>query len=274
MTWSFFASFRHRAPARALTHTLAVAPLAAMSLACLTQVDGDRARTHECPDGETCSAMTPAGLTFLGRALFDLGETPRLGPIVEGGTLEVGLIGLVPADRGTPVPHEARVDGSGVLAVQARVGDFEPLFSVDSHVLVRGRAVGEGSLRIVDPSTGALHDRTPLRVVGVDDVRVVSATDPDRGYLYAGCNERIGVRLLSGQNGIEVRAIDDSMTVRIAGVSVEPEPTLWDCVLVAVPEAPEELSLEIHAGGRDFVRTIPVRTLEDDGLRECPASVD
>lgn len=280
MTRSFFTSLRRRVPARALTHTLAVAPLAAMSLACLTPVDGDRATTGECPMGETCSETTPAGLIFIGRALFDQGETPRLGPIVEGGTLEVGLTGLIPPEQTSPIAHEARVDGPGVLSVQPGVGEFGPLdeegnslFPVDAHVVVTGRSVGEGNLRIVDPSTGALHDRTPLLVVGVDDVSVVSATDLDRDHLYAGCDEMVGVRLLSGQD-IEVRAIDDSMTVRVAGVSMQPEPAFWDCVVVTVPETPGELAFEIHAGGRDFVRTMPVRTLEDDGLSACPARAD
>ncbi len=280
MPRSFFTSLRHRVPARALTHTLAAAPLAAMSLACLAPVDGDRATTGECPAGETCSDTTPAGLTFIGRALFDQGETPRLGPIVEGGTLEVGLVGLIPAEQTTPIAHEARVDDSGVLTVRAGEGEFGPLdeegrslFPVDSHVLVTGRTVGEGNLRVVDPSSGALHDRTPLSVVGIDDVAVVSATDLDRDHLYAGCDEMVGVRLLSGQD-IEVRAIDDSMTVRVAGVSMQPEPAFWDCVVVTVPETPGELAFEIHAGGRDFVRTMQVRTLEDDGLSECPARAD
>lgn len=281
MTRSALASLRFRGPGRALTHTLAVTPVAALSLACLVPVDGDRATTGDCPMGETCSQATPSGLTFVGRALFDQGETPRLGPIVEGGTLEVGLLGLIPIDREVPIAHEARVDEPGVLSVVAGTGEFGPLdeegrslYPVESHVVVTGLAVGGGHLRMVDPATGELYDRTPVDVVGIDDVTVVSATDLDRSHLYAGCDEMVGVRLLSGQDAIEVRAIDDSMTVRVAGVLVEPEPAFWDCVVVTVPETPGDLAFEIHAGGRDFVRTMEVRSLDDDGLSACPARAD
>lgn len=266
---------------RALVHASAATPVLVLSLACLTPVDGDRAMTGECPAGETCSQATPAGLTFIGRALFDQGETPRLGPIVEGGTLEVGLVGLVPEGATDTLAHEARVDDASILSVERGTGTFgpthedgEPLFPVDDHVVVGGARVGTASLRVVDPTSGALFDRTPLTVVGVDDVRVVSATDPDRDHLLAGCDEMVGVQLLSGQSGIEIRAIDDSMTVHADGTEVLPEPMFWDCVQVTPAADATEMRFEIHAGGRDYVRTLAVHTLAEDGLEACPAPRD
>jgi hypothetical protein len=266
---------------RALVHAAAATPVLALSLACLTPVEGDRAATGECPAGETCSEATPVGLTFIGRAFFDQGETPRLGPIVEGGTLAVGLVGLVPEGASDAVAHEARVDDASILSVERGTGTFGPtdeegvpFFPVDDHVVVTGARVGTASVRVVDPATGELYDRTPLMVVGVDDVRIVSATDPERDHLLAGCDEMVGVQLLSGQSGIEIRAIDDSMTVHADGTEVLPEPMFWDCVQVTPAADAREMRFEVHAGGRDHVRTIEVHTLAEDGLTACPARRD
>lgn len=233
-------------------------------------MQGERALTGRCPPRETCSEATPSGLFFVGRELFDhQAELPRLGPIAERGTLHIGLIGLVPADREMPLPHEARVDAPDVLSVVEGSAPFGPT-AFDAHVVVTGREEGEGHLRIVDPATGELYDRAPLAVVSIDDVAVVSAIEPSRPYLYASCEERVGVRLLSGADERAERAIDDSMTVVVAGVPVSAEPEFWDSVVVTVPDGVDELAFEIRAGGRDFVRTLPVRSLATDGLTVCP----
>ena len=84
----------------------------------------------------------------------------------------------------------------------------------------------------------------------------------------------VGIELLSGQEGIEVRAIDDSMTVRAEGTVVSPEPQFWDCVRVTPESGATEMQFEIRAGGRDYVRSMPVRTLAQEGLASCPVRRD
>src|SRR5689334_3385539 len=51
---------------------------------------GERASTHECPEGETCSGLTPNGVYFdSARTSDDLSEQQGFLPMAERGTMTV-----------------------------------------------------------------------------------------------------------------------------------------------------------------------------------------
>lgn len=152
----------NRRSAFQLRFVLSVSVLAALSLACMQEVDGERATTGECPPGEVCSDATPAGLTFVGHAFYD--ETAlRLGPVLVNGTFEVGLRGR----DGEPLPPIAfEIEDGAVLSAERGTGVFgptneagDPFYVVDSHLTLTGTGSGASYLRVTDPSTGELFDR-------------------------------------------------------------------------------------------------------------------
>lgn len=259
---------------------LSYLPVLALSLACLAPVDGERAATGDCPAGERCSAATPEGLVFVGQTLFDGAGLPRLGPIVAGGSLEVGL--ERPGDAALPAFAAETTNAAVILPL--RGDDFfgpptesgEPSFAVEAHLNLVAATPGEAFLRIVDPTTGELFDRTSFVVVDVDDVRLRNVSEPERDHLLAGCTQMVGVELLGNQDGIEVRAIDDGMRVWADGVELEREPSLWDCVAVTPAEVspPAPMRFVVDVGPRRYERTLAVRTLASEGLTACPARAD
>ncbi len=254
--------------ARSARVALFIAPLASLCLACFASVDGDRAATGACPEGETCSDAAPEGLRFVGRALFDE-EVVRLGPILVGGTFELGLA----TPDGSPLPaFELELDEPRALEGSRGTGTFagDDWMPVDAYVRLVGRAPGTPTVRLVDPSTGALLDRMPIDVVAFDRVELVNVTAPDRDHLLAGCEQMIGVRLYGDDQGTPVRGFDEDMSVRAGTQSLAPEVRLWDCFTYTPGADAGEATFTVHAGGRDHVRAMPVRTLREEGLTSCP----
>lgn len=250
----------------------AVGVLAALSLACMSEVDGERAATGECPAGETCSDATPTGLRFVGNTMYDQ-SVLQLGPVLAGGTFEVGLR----SNGGEALPAFAYdVEDSGVFTASRGEGVFgptndagEPLHPVDGYLTLKGAAPGRTYLRITEPATGELYDRLAIDVYEIDEVQVVLAQDAERTYLYEGCEEMVGVRLMANDGAREIRAFDQSVTIRAEG-GVEEEARFWDCVLYQVPEGHAEITFEVEVTGQTLTRTLPVQSLESDGLTECP----
>ncbi|MCZ7687367.1 MAG: hypothetical protein M5U28_54965 [Sandaracinaceae bacterium] len=159
--------------------------LSIFSLACLAEVDGERAATGECPAGETCSSATPEGLEFVGRALFDE-PTLRLGPVLVGGSFELGLR----TQDGAPLPAFAASSSTNGVRVTVGDGVFgpttedgEPYYLVDSYLVLRATSAGVAQIRVTDPATGELYDRLSIEAVELDSVNVVVAQDPDRLHL-------------------------------------------------------------------------------------------
>lgn len=252
---------------------LSVSVLAALSLACMQEVDGERATTGECPEGEVCSDATPAGITFVGNAFYDESML-QLGPVLVNGTFDVGL----KSADGQPLPDYAfSIEDGAVLAADNGLGVFgpttdegEPLYVVDDHLTLTGMGSGETYLRITDPATGELFDRILIEAYFVEDVRVVNVTEPDRDHLLAGCEQMVGVRLLANNGSDELRAFDQSVQIRVDDGTVSDEPQFWDCFLYDVPAERTEVTFYVDAVGETYVRTMPVRTLEEEGLTECP----
>ncbi len=255
---------------RGLVHTAAIAPVAIFSLACL--VGGERADGAECPTGEICSAATPSGLTFVPLWTFDADvrsqEVFTLDPIATGGHAEIGLLGLA-GDDGV-LAHSARVEDGTFAMLHRTSGEFGGQYGatqldVDDHVVLSGVAAGATTLRIVDPETEELYDCVALRVIDLDDVRVVPS-HTDRAHLLAGCAGLVGVELLSEA---DERLIDDRMTIASdEGASISR--ARWDLVRVTPADGASEVRFTIHAGGRDFERSVPIQTLADEGLTVCP----
>lgn len=271
----FDTSLRFRRRRHALL-VVATSFLSVFSLACLASVDGERAATGECPEGETCSGATPDGLEFVGRAFFDE-PTLRLGPVLVGGSFELGLR----AQDGAPLPAFAASSSTNGMRVTVGDGVFgpttedgEPYYLVDSYLVLRATSAGVAQIRVTDPATGELYDRLSIEAVELDAVDVVVAQDPDRPHLYAGCDEMVGVRLMANNGTTRVRGFDEGMRVRADGTDLEEEPFFWDCVVYPIPAGATEVAFDVDVAGRSFRRTMPVSSLADDGLAECPAARD
>jgi len=260
----------HRARALALS----VALLSVLCLACLGEVDGERATTGECPAGEICSEATPDGLTFVGRMFFDE-PMLRLGPVLVGGTLDIGLR----TREGAPLPDYVATSTGPALTVREGESTFgptnedgEPLYPVEGYVTVRANRPGVSHVRISDATSGELFDRLEIEAVELDSVAVVVAQEPEREALYAGCEEMIGVRLLADQSDVPVRGFDEGMTVSANGHPLVEEPLFWDCVVYDVGADESEVEVEVQVAGRTFRSTLPVVSLEAGA--SCPERAD
>jgi hypothetical protein len=256
---------------RGLVHTAAIAPVAFASLACV--VGGERAETGACPPGEVCADATPSGLTFVSTGTFDLSErhgTERpIEAIAVGGRAEIGFLGLRDAND-VALPHTARVSDGSVLALRDGDGVFGAngnfVIEVDAYAELLGVTAGSAGVRVIDPTTGELFDRLEIDVVELDDVRVQSVRTSDP--LFAGCPGALGVMLF----GDRIRAMDQDMRIEIEGATSSQRQS-WDRVLVTPGEDTRVLTVTVHAGGEDFVRSLTVVTLEAQGRTTCPAAI-
>jgi len=243
-----------------------------MILACT--VEGERAATGECTEGEVCSKVTPDGLNFLGTSFYDESGL-RLGPLLVEGSLDVGL-----QNPGGALPDfEIQAESGGAFSADLGQGVFgptdsegRPLLAVDAFVTLQGLREGETYLRITDPATGELMDRLNIQTYEITDVAVTNAGDPDRDHLLAGCDQMIGVHLLANDGEVEVRAFDQDVEIRTADGMTFDEPQFWDCVNYEVPEDAEEVLFYVDAVGKTYERTLPVRTLRQEALLECPVA--
>lgn len=244
--------------------------LLATSLACgMAEVAGERNGSNgDCPVDEVCSDATPAGLMFVGQVFYD-DPAERLGPMVKGGVLEIAY--KAPFDE---VVSSAEVQVEGPLALTPGDGMFGEADSTASDYAIQGWAtivgtdLGTGFVRVVESRSGALYDRLPIDVVEVDDAQIGHAWDPERTHVRAGCDELLAVRLMAGDEA--TRLFDQDMSMSIDQGDMEPDPVMWDCVRLVPPMDQDEVTVTLDSGGKLFTRTFPVRTLEEDGLTECP----
>jgi len=238
------------APAAALALTLTVACFDDGTRTVL----GERAGEGTCPEDETCSDEVPHGLYFRGQMLYDEGAD-RLGPVLVGGRFDLVFR-----------PVEGEIDGFDVTIE----GDsLEAKVTGDHDLALWGTASGSSTVRIVDPDTGELYDRLTLETVTIDDVELHNVVEEDRPFLYAGCEEMIGMRLIA--DGGRLRAFDQDATVT-APTEVEPDPFVWDCFTYEVPPEEDTVVFEVEAGGQRWEREVPVVPLPPG--RSCPEMRD
>jgi hypothetical protein len=255
--------------------TVSCIPLSVLAIglvACMARVDGERASTGECPAGEVCSQATEQGLHFIGHAFFDDSDTLLLGPVMVGGTFELGI---KTADGG-PLPEFAfEAEDGTVFDVELGNGQFgptvanKPLYRVDSHLALTGLSEGRTNIRITDADTGELFDRIAIDAYEISDIELSNMNDPGREYVIGGCDELLAVRLVATNGTREIRGFDQSLSLRAEG-SVSAEPQFWDCFRYAVPEGKAEVEIEVEAASRVFTKTVEVRTLADVELSACP----
>jgi hypothetical protein len=224
-------------------------------LACVGTVEGERmASGGACPEGEVC-VEGHEGLLFTGQVLYDEGMD-RLGPILVGGTFQVSFVSVLGSElRSFDVVTEPG------LAVEEVSGGV---------VVLSGTRRGPAYLRVVDRLSGRLYDRLLLDVVKLEGVELDNVSEPGRDVLYAGCEEMIGVELLT--RGGSLRAFDQDVDVEAPG-GVEADPFVWDCFRYVVPTDTDAVTFTIRAGDEVFEETVPVDAPPPEGC-PAPASTD
>ena len=193
---------------------------------------GERALAGgDCPADETCSDQTPHGLWFRGAGITGGDLLP---PAISGTAIGgVQTITLDDVATGAPLAVPWRAELRDALVVERQEGP---------RVIVKGVAEGLTSLRIVDPATGALHDRHGVSARAVTAVTaraggelllgqwLVGDPASDQPPLWiAGADIDAGIALESSGE----RVVDEQLTVALAepgGASLER--LAWDRVVV------------------------------------------
>ncbi|MEO6774157.1 MAG: hypothetical protein ABI467_14255 [Kofleriaceae bacterium] len=229
---------------------------------------GERAATGECPAGETCSALTPRGLEFVGADMTNVLGLSGPSPTAIGGTQDVQLRYDPTQGRfvALDLPFDADDDGGNGVKVDHTAGNI---------VTVRGVAARSNYLRITDAATGELFDRKELAGAAIDSIELVPNTfdlvPTDRELAFIAGDVEVGVALL-GQvqdsgGPTEQRIVDQSMQLTLAGATQR----AWD--RVELPAATAGTSaLAVTAGERPTANLDVVVVDHLDQLVIDPAS--
>ena len=221
-----------------------------------------------------CSEATTQGLRFVGNAFWDDDEELLLGPVLVGGTFEIGLKTV----DGEPLPDfDIEVDDGRIFSVEHGAGVFGPttqsgraLHPVDGHMVLSGdRSTAPPSSASSTPTPASSSIVCEVEAYEIEDISITNMNDPQRSYVVAGCDEMLAVRLLAKDGDVELRAFDQSVQLRAEG-QVRAEPEFWDCFNYRAPEGRAEVSVEVEAAGKTFARALEVRTLAEVGLRDVP----
>jgi hypothetical protein len=197
-----------------------------------TDYQGERATTHDCPHGETCSPLTPDGLSFIGDAIHD-GQifVPQDNhPTAVGGTQDFSID--LPDGHPLDLPYTAEVGGTAV----ALVGQH------GTTVTVRGIASGYAELKIRDAG-GLLMDETQVQAVPVDSISIAPASWESYG------NENFVVAPDHGTLALQIGAVDTAMQATFFDgqrAVLDSHFVTWD--EVEVPSTPGALTVSVTAG--------------------------
>jgi hypothetical protein len=208
---------------------------------------GERAQ-NGCPTGETCSPITPEGLSFSGAPVGDdlFGLDDELYPTAVGGTQRVALYDNA-TGRELFAAHSASTDIAGVTVAA----------SDGNNVTLAASAAGSGRLRI-DATDGKLMDRIAIEAAPIASA---SLTWPWLGdaiggrrpaKLWAGARANLVIALYDA-NGR--RVVDESATIRLTGAGTDFQAYGWDSLALRAP-APSATSIEITAGGQPYSLSI------------------
>ncbi len=228
---------------RSLRLATAGLTLFAICAAC-TYSEGERAETGACPEGETCSDATPAGLQFYGALPGDDdGGLDWIRAVAMGGTQRLAIV----APEGVALDvADVRSSAPWFLTIAP---DAEPAVG-EVGVELSGLAEGDAYVRVLD-ANGDLHDRVLMRVARV---ATVDATANGAGDAIAGARNSVVFRLVSAQGD---RLVDEGMTIESDDVDVER--ISWDCIDFTAPSAQGEVTFRLEAGHRRWAITVPVR---------------
>lgn len=226
---------------------------------------GERAQ-NGCPAGETCSPITPEGLSFGGAPMGDdlFGLDNELYPTAVGGIQRVTLYDAA-TGRDLTAPYVATTDVSGVTAT---AGD-------GNQMTISASAAGSGRLRIA-ASDGTLMDRIAI------DAMPIASTGLSWPWLGDFIGGRRPIKLWTGtrQNLVVAlraadgrRVVDQAMAIRLTGAGEDFGTYGWDSLGVRrVPVG--STSFEVTAGGAVHAVAIDVVDALDAVEAAAPAPTD
>jgi hypothetical protein len=213
-------------------------------------VPGQRAADVDgaCPEGETCSDLTPEGLFFSGSTASDSVFGAGLLPTAVGGKQTMTALSGEVDER---PPFEGDFDAKTADPSVATVDAVDP-----PSIVVRGGAKGTSFLRLLEPGTAKLLDRVEIQVEPIDHIKVLPRElvldESETGALLAGSSVPLVVRLFGAG---EKRLADE--TIELSPASGEAAGKAWDLFEVTAPPS-GEASFEIKAGGGSFTATAQV----------------
>ena len=218
-----------------------------------------------CPDGDTCSQVTPAGLAFHGPRLADW-TSPD-------GVAVGGLETLTITDPKTGKAPDAQ------MSVDIPGDIFEATVPSPWSVRLEAIAAGDSLLRIVDPSNDELFGSTTIHAADISSItlKALDYRAPE------GENESSPFRFLTGsswrlmamlESAEAKRLVDEGLSLR-----VEPEelfassPEGWDSTLItAIAQGSGSLSATTRAGRSATQALEAVESLDE--IRVAPEPPD
>jgi len=241
------------------------AAIVAVLLACGTE-EGERGMTGECPDGETCSDLTPEGLQFSSTAPSDwLGPIPA---IAADGQMRMRFDarGAYP----TP-PFTADFAGDEIEVTQALLTSLG-----EGELLLEGRAAGSGLLRITAQDGTGLLDRITLRAANVAVMRprpltlLVKLEAYDGEWHYFGGLQTLSILgELEGGSGEQI--VDETLLIA-ADVELAPGAVtdVWDRADLDVRSA-DQVSVTLTRASGDSTTELLTAVTEIDEVVYTPA---
>ncbi|MEO8705798.1 MAG: hypothetical protein ABI867_37555 [Kofleriaceae bacterium] len=207
-----------------------------------------------------CSPLTPNGLRFAG-AVPVANEFPNglfadvRNHIATNGLDEI-LLGMGNTEELLTLPYE--LDSQTPTALEVVNSD-------GAHVTLRGLG-GNSQLRVVDPETGLLYDRslyvsselsTAVAVGFAELFTTPSILDAAQAYAFAPGHRRIGIAYLNASSERN-RLVDTAATITLAGATQ----TAWD--QIDIPNATVgHHTATVHVGDKDATVDIEVTNTAD-----------
>jgi len=219
-----------------------------LSIAASCAVPGERAEGG-CPEGESCSDLTPGGLAFVGARFGDdpIGSRDALSATAVGGRQ---YLEVFDQSLGAPLrhPYQASSDVAGLTIASTR----------ENVVGIVASAPATGRLLIHDVD-GALMDRIAIAAVPIARVHLTSSWLGDYtggsqpAKVWVGTNPRLVVALSDVDGN---RIVDEEATVVPAGGGGL---VRWSWDEFRAPNPLEsDTSIVVRAGGTEHALTIEV----------------
>jgi hypothetical protein len=199
---------------------------------------GDRALFGECPDGNTCSDLTPRGLHFVSGAPSGSLYSSRPGPIAIGGQQSASLEVSDEDGKLAPLNLPYLIAGGPSVASGGQQGNV---------VVLKGLATGYNDIVVSNPADGKLFDKISVAAAAIDTIKLagVGETVNDNEVAYAP-QSKMAFQLLD-----KTGALLTDESAQASGPSIQ-RATIWDSFQL-VDTSPGQKTISIKAG--DFPRT-------------------